>query len=585
VSNSTEGDLERLPWRISPSRAADFKQCALKFKFGTIDKLRTPSTPEQLRGTLTHEALEQLFMHPRGERTKELALSYIAPAWERIRLQDDVAHIVEQGQEAEADIIAYAERMVSNYFSMENPNVFDPAGLEIRLAADVLGVPLHGIIDRLDRVVMPSGEVRWYISDYKGLALDTVIPTPAGWSTMAELSVGDQVFGADGKPCTVTIKSGIHHRPCYEIVFDDGAHITCDNVHLWTVQFQDSSAARWVAETLDTDSLYDRWQAGEQTVGIFHAQALELPDMDLADGPYLVGRRLVAASIARRDALVSAGSSGRECTPVEDVAVPDVYLRASREQRISLLEGIFGVGLRGSMAQVAEVNLVFSGSVGVARVVHELVCSLGGAASVSGEGGSVKVAVTLPGRGDAAQMRTIVSITPVDSVPTACIQVDAADSLYLAGPQMVPTHNTGKVPKPDDRFLDEKFFAMKLYAVLAKEMLGIDVHELRLVYLAGGSKDAVRTMPVTSRLVETTSKQIKALWKGITNAARTGNWTAKQHVLCSWCDFQEICPVWHPELEGVELSDLVEHANETGVALRLGSRPTVVEETQEAEGD
>ncbi|MBK9515536.1 MAG: phage terminase large subunit family protein [Flavobacteriales bacterium] len=49
----------------------------------------------------------------------------------------------------------------------------------------------------------------------KGLALDTPIITPSGWSAMGALSVGDQVYGADGKPTTVVFVSGIHHRPSY----------------------------------------------------------------------------------------------------------------------------------------------------------------------------------------------------------------------------------------------------------------------------------------------------------------------------------------------------------------------------------
>ena len=34
----------------------------------------------------------------------------------------------------------------------------------------------------------------------KALALDTPLPTPAGWTTMGEVRVGDQLLGADGSP-------------------------------------------------------------------------------------------------------------------------------------------------------------------------------------------------------------------------------------------------------------------------------------------------------------------------------------------------------------------------------------------------
>lgn len=68
----------------------------------------------------------------------------------------------------------------------------------------------------------------------KALALDTPIPTPAGWTTMGELRVGDQVFDETGSPCTVTFATEIQYdRTCYEVVFSDGSVITADEDHLW----------------------------------------------------------------------------------------------------------------------------------------------------------------------------------------------------------------------------------------------------------------------------------------------------------------------------------------------------------------
>src|SRR2546429_5811893 len=34
----------------------------------------------------------------------------------------------------------------------------------------------------------------------KALALDTPLPTPAGWTTMGDVAVGDELLGADGQP-------------------------------------------------------------------------------------------------------------------------------------------------------------------------------------------------------------------------------------------------------------------------------------------------------------------------------------------------------------------------------------------------
>ena len=47
----------------------------------------------------------------------------------------------------------------------------------------------------------------------KALALDTPLPTPAGWTTMGEVEVGDQLLGADGRPTTVVAAVRRHARP------------------------------------------------------------------------------------------------------------------------------------------------------------------------------------------------------------------------------------------------------------------------------------------------------------------------------------------------------------------------------------
>ena len=58
---------------LSPSRAADFKQCPLLFRFRTIDKLEGPPSPAAARGTLVHAVLEHLFDLPAAERTPAAA--------------------------------------------------------------------------------------------------------------------------------------------------------------------------------------------------------------------------------------------------------------------------------------------------------------------------------------------------------------------------------------------------------------------------------------------------------------------------------------------------------------------------------
>ena len=71
----------------------------------------------------------------------------------------------------------------------------------------------------------------------KALALDTPVPTPGGWTTMGEIKAGDTVFDETGAPCRVTHAWDVRHRrPCYEVVFSDGAVIVADAEHQWLTE-------------------------------------------------------------------------------------------------------------------------------------------------------------------------------------------------------------------------------------------------------------------------------------------------------------------------------------------------------------
>ena len=75
----------------------------------------------------------------------------------------------------------------------------------------------------------------------KALSLDTRIPTPNGDKTIRDIHPGDFVFDENGKPVKVLETSEIFkNRPCYEIEFEDGEKIVCDENHKWTVQTKGS---------------------------------------------------------------------------------------------------------------------------------------------------------------------------------------------------------------------------------------------------------------------------------------------------------------------------------------------------------
>jgi replicative DNA helicase len=79
----------------------------------------------------------------------------------------------------------------------------------------------------------------------KALALDTPLPTPAGWTTMGEVAVGDCLLGADGRPTTVVAATEVMYgRPCYEVEFSDGTVIVADAEHQWRTTTRAARRAR-----------------------------------------------------------------------------------------------------------------------------------------------------------------------------------------------------------------------------------------------------------------------------------------------------------------------------------------------------
>ncbi|GAA4122105.1 RecB family exonuclease [Knoellia locipacati] len=150
---------------LSPSRAADFKQCPLLFRFRTIDKLDGPPSPAAARGTLVHEVLEHLFELPAAERTPEAALALLEPRWASlVEERPELATMIEDDESLDEDgWFKAAGALVERWFTLENPQWLEPAERELYVETEVDGLTLRGYVDRLD--IAPDGAMR--VVDYK----------------------------------------------------------------------------------------------------------------------------------------------------------------------------------------------------------------------------------------------------------------------------------------------------------------------------------------------------------------------------------------------------------------------------------
>ncbi|GAA2057402.1 hypothetical protein GCM10009839_78520 [Catenulispora yoronensis] len=144
----------------------------------------------------------------------------------------------------------------------------------------------------------------------KALALDTPLPTPAGWTTMGAVRVGDRLLGADGRPTRVVAATEVMTgRPCYEVEFSDGSVIVADAQHQWFTETRASRRAAQEAHALvgaggprppratgsvkTTEEIARTLRCETAEPRLNHsvpvAAAVELPDADLPLSPYALG--------------------------------------------------------------------------------------------------------------------------------------------------------------------------------------------------------------------------------------------------------------------------------------------------------
>ena len=352
----------------------------------------------------------------------------------------------------------------------------------------------------------------------KAQPLYSKILTPSGWKTMGAMAAGTEVVGSAGRATKVTgvFPQGV--RDVYRVTLSDGATVDMDGEHLLTVRNTNTKNAPWVTKTLN-----ELMAAGlrQGTDGRDYAEPkYELPPrpvvqyepVDLPIDPYFLGLllgdggfrhdwaayfctadeelaqyvRYVSQTLGvkcderiREDGLKlfyfpSAAKRGRNplTKALKDLGlwgvhgndkfIPEIYLRASPEDRLALLQGIMDTD--GSV-QYSGANLRLT-SRSLIEGVQELARSLGGNAtygssnSESGKTSTPKLThrtqVKLPeGMVPFRLSRKVEKLRParranpvrifqaelIGQEEVQCIRVAAEDSLYVTDGFAV-VHNT-----------------------------------------------------------------------------------------------------------------------------------------------
>lgn len=424
-------------------------------------------------------------------------------------------------------------------------------------------------------VLIINGELA-RVADWKGLALDTKIPTPFGWSTMGELQVGDLVFDSHGEITTVVGKSNVKHIPCYKITFSDTTTVVCDEEHLW--KLTDGSV-------VGVNDLMGRRNKKQRAYipKIPTAAPLALPTITLPVDPYVLGLWIADGScgsgeiskpdafvweeIQRRGYAVNMESGGARACPTRTVKglrgglrelgllasakrIPATYLRSGYDQRLDLLRGLMdGDGNANPTRKEAIFTTV---SKDLSDDVMELLCSLGqrplqSAVVAHGFGKTVdaypisfrplginpfllprKADRVLPSWGPGqATYRYAVRVELVPTVPTQCIAVSSADHTFLCTEQMIPTHNTGK----SSRYADTDQLELMAGMVFS--------HYPEVQRVKGALVFLVAKDFVTADYTRAQFAGIMSKWAGkasrIEAALESGVWNPRKSPLCRFC--------------------------------------------------
>lgn len=129
------------------------------------------------------------------------------------------------------------------------------------------------------------------VSQDQPLSLDTKVPTPSGWSTVGDISVGDFVLGSDGSPAEVKRETAVMHGlDCYKVTFSDGVEVVASAAHGWTTERLTGHGDSYEVVTVTTEELAKTVRGSKNRKRHrIPVVGMDLPDRDLELDPWFLG--------------------------------------------------------------------------------------------------------------------------------------------------------------------------------------------------------------------------------------------------------------------------------------------------------
>ncbi|MBA3338618.1 MAG: PD-(D/E)XK nuclease family protein [Geodermatophilaceae bacterium] len=107
------------------------------------------------------------------------------------------------------------------------------------------------------------------------------------------------------------------------------------------------------------------------------------------------------------------------------------------------------------------------------------------------------------------------------------------------GDLRVVDYKTGVAPR--EAYEAKALFQMKFYALVLYRTSGVVPRQLRLIYL--GDKDMLSYAPEAEEL-DRFERTLRAIWAAIQASIDKKEFRASPSRLCTWCDYQDLCPAW-----------------------------------------